>query len=119
MPGLSGLQVLPLLLKEKPRAKVIMASSLTREGSSATLDALALGATDFLTKPKGIQDPKVIEEVTRDLIDKVLTLGKKPAQAKKAEAIAPSIKVKGLYPKLLILGSSTGGPNALSVFLRV
>jgi two-component system, chemotaxis family, protein-glutamate methylesterase/glutaminase len=118
MPGLTGLQVLPLLLKEKPKAKVIMASSLTREGSSATLDALALGATDFLPKPKGIQDPKVIEDVSRDLIDKILALGKKSEPKKKSEPLAPSLKVKGFYPKLLVLGSSTGGPNALSVFFK-
>jgi two-component system chemotaxis response regulator CheB len=123
MPGLTGLQVLPEILKTQPNLKVIMVSSLTKEGSSATLDALALGAADFLPKPKGMQDPQVIKDVSRELIEKVLALGgakenlAKPKLPKPAERETRKVSQE-IRPKLLLVGSSTGGPNALSVFFR-
>ncbi len=128
MPGLNGLDALPLILQSQPKCKVIMVSSLTREGSAATLDALARGASDFLPKPKGIQDAGVIEQVTRELIEKVLALGgskgrvgqKKPISSTQSSSSGP-IKVGKLFPispKLLLVGCSTGGPNALSIFFR-
>ncbi len=120
MPGLSGLQVLPELLRIQPNLKVIMVSSLTREGSSATLDALALGAVDFLPKPKGMQDPQVVKDVSRELVEKVLALGgAKQAKAKTKRVEGVIRKAAGDFrPKLLLVGSSTGGPNALSTFFR-
>ncbi len=129
MPGMNGLDALPLILQSQPKCKVIMVSSLTREGSAATLDALARGASDFLPKPKGIQDAGVIEQVTRELIEKVLALGgskgkvgqKKPISSSQASSSGP-VKVGKLFPispKLLLVGCSTGGPNALSIFFVV
>src|SRR5262249_41427350 len=53
MPGMSGLEALPLLRKIDPRMQVIIFSSLTSRGAAATLDALALGAADYVTKPAG------------------------------------------------------------------
>lgn len=125
MPGLNGLDALPLILQSQPKCKVIMVSSLTREGSAATLDALAKGASDFLPKPKGIQDASIVEQVTRELIEKVLALGGAKARSNpsKPTTAVPSLvgktsKLSGIRPKLLLIGCSTGGPNALSVFFR-
>src|ERR1700675_3875454 len=51
MPEMDGLATLAELRKTYPRLPVIMFSSLTERGAEATLDALALGATDYFTKP--------------------------------------------------------------------
>src|SRR5690349_4710790 len=52
MPVMDGLATLKQLRHEFPRLPVLMFSTLTTRGGSATLDALALGATDYLTKPE-------------------------------------------------------------------
>lgn len=126
MPGMNGLDALPLILQSQPKCKVIMVSSLTREGSAATLDALSKGASDFLPKPKGIQDAGVVEQVTRELIEKVLALGgskgkvtaKKAASSSSTGSTIKAGKIFPIFPKLLLIGCSTGGPNALSIFFR-
>ncbi|MBX9582815.1 MAG: response regulator, partial [Gemmataceae bacterium] len=56
MPELDGLGTLRELRKTHPRLPVIMFSSLTERGAAATLDALALGATDYFAKPTGGPD---------------------------------------------------------------
>ncbi|MBY0513236.1 MAG: response regulator, partial [Gemmataceae bacterium] len=63
MPELDGLGTLRELRKTHPRLPVIMFSSLTERGAAATLDALALGATDYFAKPTG--GPDKAEEWTR------------------------------------------------------
>ncbi|WP_193378520.1 response regulator, partial [Singulisphaera acidiphila] len=71
MPGLSGLDVLPTLLKTHP-VPVVMVSALTQEGAEVTLAALELGAVDFLPKPDRHQVAGLKE--SRDLlIAKVLS----------------------------------------------
>ena len=57
MPEMDGLQALKELRKTYPRLPVIMFSSLTERGAEATLDALALGATDYFTKPTELWGP--------------------------------------------------------------
>src|SRR5437879_5831101 len=54
MPEMDGLEMLAELRKTHRRLPVIMFSSLTERGATATLDALALGATDYFTKPAGV-----------------------------------------------------------------
>jgi len=56
MPEMDGLQTLAALRKTHRRLPVIMFSTLTQRGATATLDALALGANDYVTKPVGPQD---------------------------------------------------------------
>ena len=51
MPGLTGLETLAVIRKDFPALPVIMYSTLTERGAEATLDALALGAVDYATKP--------------------------------------------------------------------
>src|SRR5262245_53830804 len=54
MPALDGLETLAALRKTHPKLPVIMVSTLTHRGAAATLDALALGANDYVTKPANV-----------------------------------------------------------------
>src|SRR5207244_9797799 len=75
MPEMDGLATLRELRKTYPRLPVIMFSALTERGAAATMDALALGATDYFTKPSSAGGPEASLEVIREqLIPKIKTL---------------------------------------------
>ena len=126
MPKMNGLQLLQELRKYKISAKIMMASTDTREGAQTILDALELGAMDFIHKPENAFDCKedtfkkemlrilnalanskapiiesrVQEQQSRDRVQKVVEIVSRQ-----------SIKSKG--KKLVAIASSTGGPKAL------
>ena len=54
MPKMDGIQLLQMLQKDKIRARIMMASTDTKEGASVTMEALELGAIDFIEKPANI-----------------------------------------------------------------
>lgn len=116
MPGRNGLDTLAEIRKRYPKLPVIMFSTLTECGAKATLDALALGATDYATKPTsssgliGAQD-----QIRRELIAKILGLRPSPPPPV-AVAHAPAIRRPLVRRRIDILavGTSTGGPNALA-----
>jgi len=124
MPGMSGLEVLPLLLKAHP-IPVIMISALTQEGAEVTLSALELGAVDFLPKPDRYQVAQL--KASNDLlISKVLSAARSrvrsatpPSPAgvapRSREASSPVHDVSGT--RCILLGISTGGPQALGQVL--
>ena len=67
MPVMNGLETLAAIRKLHPRLPVIMFSTLTEHGAAATLDALALGASDYATKPSNSGSPvAAIERIQRD-----------------------------------------------------
>src|SRR6516162_1777844 len=66
MPEMDGLETLKALRKKYPRLPVIMFSALTERGARATLDALALGATDYFTKPVSANGPDASLAVIRE-----------------------------------------------------
>lgn len=142
MPVLDGLSALPLLLKLKPNLVVIMASTLTRRNAEISLKALSLGATDYVSKPGSNREVTTSTDFRRELMDKVRMLGgRRPRQAPKdavpgvshTSLSKPSLRVvKGdptsaptatrlpplrpfsaAVPRILVIGSSTGGPQAL------
>jgi len=118
MPVMDGLQALDQIIKIKPNTRVIMASTLTTNGSRATVAALTKGAVDFVTKPSSTGG-KDLEAVAQELIEKIRLLG--PAHLS-AEPIVSQIKStsknrSGIKPRAIVVASSTGGPNALSTFL--
>jgi two-component system chemotaxis response regulator CheB len=102
-----------------------MVSSQTRKGSETTMQALALGAVDFITKPSGqatagTQDLAAIAAEVTEKIRLAATARLQVAEPKKRPAIVkpPSLPVfdrpaGGTADKLVIIGSSTGGPKAL------
>ncbi|MBV8615672.1 MAG: chemotaxis response regulator protein-glutamate methylesterase [Acetobacteraceae bacterium] len=117
MPVMDGLTALPLLLRAAPRLRVLMASTLTTRGAEVTLQALRLGAADYVAKPSAIagQDAELFR---RELLDRVKALAPRrprPANAKPAGRAAPATPRPAPVapPRLLAVGSSTGGPQAL------
>src|SRR5229473_1085012 len=75
MPVMNGLETLVALRKLYPKLPVIMFSTLTERGATATLDALSLGASDYATKPGNTGNPAVaIEAIRAELIPKIKAL---------------------------------------------
>ena len=72
MPVMDGLQTLAALRKTYPRLPVIMFSTLTERGAGATLDALALGASDYVTKPANMGSVGAsVQRIREELIPKI------------------------------------------------
>src|SRR3954447_24260510 len=72
MPEMNGLETLAEIRKTHPRLPVIMFSTLTERGASATLDALALGASDYVTKPANVGSvQESMDQVRGQLIPKI------------------------------------------------
>lgn len=125
MPEMDGIACLRELRKLYPKLPVIMFSTLTERGASATLDALALGANDYVTKPANVGGmDTALKRVRSELIPKIKALCTPAAVptpalfrplpttagAKPASAPAPHAPVR---LDVLTIGVSTGGPNAL------
>lgn len=115
MPGMGGLKTLAAIRKLYAKLPVIMFSTLTERGAVATLEALALGATDYATKPQQDNLLHAKQHIERDLVAKVL--GLKPTVAVRIPAPPiplPAKPTRSLQRiDLVAIGSSTGGPNAL------
>jgi two-component system chemotaxis response regulator CheB len=137
MPEMDGLTTLKELRKNYPRLPVIMFSALTERGAKATLDALALGATDYFTKPSNTGSLDGSLAVIREqLIPEIKALcaaqrrtsaqpalvfpEKAPPRLGGATAVEsprPPVGRPGVV-QVLAIGTSTGGPNALSELFR-
>lgn len=140
MPELDGISALPQLLAKKRDLIIIMASTLTRRNAEISFKALSLGASDYIPKPESTREAAAADIFHHDLIQKIRHLGAKlrrapvaspplapsPAQvreplAKPAPAPAaahgqPALARRPfgtLVPRVLLIGSSTGGPQAL------
>ena len=123
MPEMDGIAALPLLIKACPKARVIMASTLTRRNAEISLKALSLGATDYVPKPTSVGPSEAGEAFRRDLCQKIAALGRaRPAFGSKAGQVPGGGPIKlrpasNVPPQILAVGSSTGGPQALSTFV--
>jgi two-component system chemotaxis response regulator CheB len=122
MPVMDGLQTLAAVRKLYPKLPVIMFSALTEHGAAATLDALALGASDYATKPSNTGSPAVaLERIRVELIPKIKALcGTAPLKLLLLPLTRPALKVRARSnPRIEIvaIGTSTGGPNALAEVL--
>lgn len=120
MPRLDGLSALRRIMNEAP-TRVIMLSSRTTEGAAATVEALRLGALDFIAKPGGSISLN-ITSIRDELLGKIRRLASTPLpRALHAAAAEPTLappdaveRVRlGSADKLLVIGASTGGPRAL------
>src|SRR5579871_3724767 len=75
MPNMSGLEAIKEIRKDHPHLPIIMFSTLTERGATTTLDALALGATDYVTKPSNTGSLDVtMEKIRRELLPKIKAL---------------------------------------------
>lgn len=119
MPEMDGLQTLTAIRKSFPRLPVIMFSSLTEQGATATLNALSLGATDYFTKPTGLGGVDASRKVIREQLVpeiKALCKGKLAPTAGTVPVIPPkpAAAVKTGRVEAVVIAVSTGGPNALA-----
>ncbi|MEH2549520.1 two-component system chemotaxis response regulator CheB [Bradyrhizobium sp. AZCC 2262] len=139
MPELDGISALPQLLAKKRDLVIIMASTLTRRNAEISFKALSLGASDYIPKPESTREASAAETFHHDLIQKIRHLGAR-ARRRASPAASPSIapapeRARGvsvqpvaapvaqlqlarqpfsmLAPRVLLIGSSTGGPQAL------
>ena len=139
MPELDGISALPLLLAKKRNLIIIMASTLTRRNAEVSFKALSLGASDYIPKPESTREPAAAETFRHDLIQKIRHLGAKVRRAVPASPSPSAVPVPGRArelsprpalapvvsppiirrafsaqaPRALLIGSSTGGPQAL------
>ena len=141
MPELDGISALPQLLAKKRDLIVIMASTLTRRNAEISFKALSLGASDYIPKPETTREPAAADIFHHDLIQKIRSFGAKlrrAAPATASPALAPLHAppahdraaprpvaappphpplVRRAFsphaPRVLLIGSSTGGPQAL------
>jgi two-component system chemotaxis response regulator CheB len=133
MPELDGISALPQLLAKKRDLIIIMASTLTLRNVEISLKALSLGASDYIPKPESTREAGAAETFHHDLIQKIRAFGAKIRRAAPVIAgpsLAPALpgvsarpaaahpllmkRAFGLQtPRVLVIGSSTGGPQAL------
>src|SRR5690606_20112206 len=114
MPVMDGIAAVEQLRARGDRMPIIMFSTLTSHGASATLDALAAGATDYVTKPTHVADPaEAIAVITDQLLPKIKGLSRAPTLRSDSARLLPTRGVTRA-PKAVVVGSSTGGPEALS-----
>jgi two-component system chemotaxis response regulator CheB len=135
MPELDGISALPKLLAKKRDLIIIMASTLTRRNAEISFKALSLGAADYIPKPESTRETSAADIFHHDLIQKIRHLGAKvrraavaspplaptlerPQPHAKPAPAAPAVPLVrrqfGLTaPRALVIGSSTGGPQAL------
>jgi two-component system chemotaxis response regulator CheB len=143
MPVMDGLATLRELRRRGHKMPVIMCSSLTQRGAKVTLDALAIGASDYVAKPTGQANREAaIRALGQDLAPKIHALtnqsqNQHPAQLlgknlAQPQPILPGLQRSPLFPAtappqraqaitsrptVLAIGVSTGGPAALDVLL--
>jgi two-component system, chemotaxis family, protein-glutamate methylesterase/glutaminase len=139
MPELDGISALPQLLAKKRDLVIIMASTLTRRNAEISFKALSLGASDYIPKPESTREAAAADIFHHDLIQKIRHLGAKlrrapgaspplapshaperareplarPASAQQAQTALTRRPFGTLTPRVLLIGSSTGGPQAL------
>ena len=130
MPEMDGLQTLAEARKLYPFLPIIMFSTLTERGGVKTLEALSLGATDYVTKPANVGSVTIaMQKVREELIPKIKIFcaekaGLKPPSKEKPISIANARKKPTVKPfartlsnariDIVAIGVSTGGPNALA-----
>lgn len=128
MPVMDGLTALPKLLELDPNVKIIMASTLTERNADISLKALEAGAADYVPKPTSSSKISGASDFRREILEKIKSLGSASRRAAgKPEPKAATSAPSSLYsdpvvlrqaanaakPKILAIGSSTGGPQAL------
>ena len=119
MPEMDGLETVRAIREKWPHLPVIMFSSLTEHGAATTLEALRLGASDYVAKPSGANGAEgLLEQLRAELIPKIKALCNLASQ--EAVVAPPKIAVRsqaaqrpGSRVRIVAIGISTGGPSAL------
>src|SRR5262249_52828056 len=129
MPRVHGLEVLRRVMRERP-TPVIVLSSYTRSDASLTIEALALGAVDFVDK--SAVSPMNVYELAGELKRKIRIAARSrpsvPPPRLAADGTSPAPPARGQHlevaprlgmprPRVVVIGASTGGPSALQTIL--
>lgn len=113
MPGADGLEALRGIMEQAP-TPVVMVSSLTTAHAATTLEALALGAVDFVAKPSAVAEMPLVQE---ELVRKVRAAAQARPRPRRPETAGPPQWTRQTWsPRgygLIVIGCSTGGPQAL------
>jgi two-component system chemotaxis response regulator CheB len=122
MPVMNGLETLAAVRKTYPKLPVIMFSTLTERGASSTLEALSLGASDYVTKPSKTENlSEATEAVRSQLIPKIKALCALRSPKLTTPLLprtATTVRRRSTRRiEIVAIGSSTGGPNALGEVL--
>ena len=123
MPVMDGIEAVRQIMEAKPTA-ILMISSLTTEDASITMDALDLGAVDYIAKPGTMNVGK--RENREDILEKVTSLSRIPVRRLKRRAGRPPVRERKRaesvvtndtssldISKVVLIGSSTGGPGLI------
>jgi len=124
MPEMDGLETLRRVRREYPALRVIMFSTLTERGAAITLEALTLGADDYVAKAsnEGSLD-RSMKRLREELVPKIKQFfhlpGESNAAAAHPETAGSQVKLSlaRVRPKVVVIGVSTGGPTALGEIL--
>jgi two-component system chemotaxis response regulator CheB len=140
MPVMNGLETLAEIRKLYPKLPVVMFSTLTERGATATIEALSLGASDYVTKPSNtMSQDEARQRIRAELIPKIKALCRRQGVGSGSFAASPSraaspqlVEMRRARPfkpattgtaaekkriELVAIGTSTGGPNALAAVL--
>jgi len=125
MPEMDGLATLKEVRRTYPLLPVIMFSTLSERGAAITLDALSVGANDYVTKPSNVGSVTVaLARIKSELIPRIKALcgGREappipPAAAAAAPRAPSASRAAPGQIRVVAIGVSTGGPNALSAML--
>lgn len=125
MPEMNGIDAVRAIRAARNRVPIVMFSTLTERGASATLDALSAGANEYVTKPANVGSvSQSMESVREQLIPKIKALTGRPVTVGPAAAPPPPPPRPAVartgprkVPAVLVIGSSTGGPEALAQVL--
>ena len=136
MPVMDGLAALPLLLRARPDVRVLMVSTLTKRNAEISFKALSLGALDYLPKPDSNREITTSLDFRHEVVRKIKALGRvrtqRTARHEEARLVPGDVALaeipKGLLvftqrpfsmvpPRVIAIGSSTGGPQALASLL--
>jgi two-component system chemotaxis response regulator CheB len=147
MPDIDGITALPRLFEKRRDLVVIMSSTLTRRNAEVSLRALSLGAADYVPKPESTREITSSTAFRRDLIEKIRALGARRKQrlssarplpwvvpagaqrslveplrggapARRGEDVAHKLRpFAPVPPRVLLIGASTGGPQALGAIV--
>jgi two-component system chemotaxis response regulator CheB len=121
MPGTSGLQALPEILKRGHGARVLIVSSICEDGAEATVKALALGAADTLPKPGTGSFAGRFSEVLAERLRRIGRINTGTSGAGSSAADLQDVTLRAMPDTALgclALGASTGGHHALGEFLK-
>jgi two-component system chemotaxis response regulator CheB len=130
MPEMDGIEAVRTLRREGHKMPIIMFSTMTERGAAATLDALSAGAQDYVTKPANVGSvQESLKQVADNLLPKIKALAARaPGRlaVRASAAVVPTARTRpapqrpepAAHPiRAVVLGSSTGGPEALSKFV--